>query len=92
MGKSKLDQRHSELDYCKTEKEKQAKISKETLEEVENRREVKAKGVNNQAEVENYKRQNTIIQQMMRKDKENHIIDQCQRIEVKVVFRSQQGY
>ena len=37
--------------------------------------------IGNQVDSANYKLQNSIVQRRMRKDKENHIIDQWQRIE-----------
>lgn len=71
----------------KQSKKNRQRISKETLEGVEKREEMKTKGVNNQVEVENYKRQSVIILQQMMKDKENHITDQCQRTEESTIIK-----
>ena len=56
-------------------------ISAETLVEIENRRQIKSK-VNKIIDGTNvYKQQNSLVQRFLRKDKERHINDICQRIE-----------
>ena len=62
-------------------------ISNETINEVEKRRQLKAIGLNNVKVTENNK-QNALVQRMMRKDKEEHINEQCKRIEDKSITNS----
>ena len=56
-------------------------ISNETINEVEKRRQLKAKGLNDSVNVTEYNKQNALVQRMMRRDKEKYINDQCKRIE-----------
>ena len=71
----------AEETICKKKKKINRWISDETLEEVEKRRYLKAKGIRDTVEEAAYKQQNSKIQRMMRKDKETLIQEQCQQIE-----------
>ncbi|XP_042864337.1 uncharacterized protein LOC122248391 [Penaeus japonicus] len=63
-------------------------ISEEIIKEVELRRQLKAKGINDPVEETIYRQQNFKIQRMMRKDKEKFIQEQCQRIEANSINNS----
>ena len=63
-------------------------ISNQTINEVEKRKQLKAKGLNNNVKVTEYNKQNALVQRMMRKDKEKHINEQCKRIEDKSITNS----
>ncbi|XP_042857015.1 uncharacterized protein LOC122243475 [Penaeus japonicus] len=56
-------------------------ISEETISEIETRRRLKSKGINNPAEEVIYKNQNAKIQRLLRRDKEKYLNEQCERIE-----------
>ena len=56
-------------------------ISEETLSEIEARRYLKSKGINNPVEEVIYKNQNAKIQKLLRRDREKYLNEQCQRIE-----------
>ena len=56
-------------------------ISNETINEVEKRRKLKAKDLSDSVNVTEYNKQNALVQQMMGKDKENYINEQCKCIE-----------
>ena len=70
-------------------KKKKQWISNETLREVEKRRLLKGKGINNKVDEAKYRIQNATIQKMMRKDKDKVINEQCQRIEEKFITNCQ---
>ena len=72
----------------KKKKKKKQWISNETLREVEKRRLLKVKGINNEVDKAKYRIQNATIQKMMRKDKDKFINEQCQRIEEKFITNS----
>ena len=57
-------------------------ITEETLKEIEERRELKARGLETPVEQVNYRNQNAKVQRMMRRDKEAHVKKQCGDIEV----------
>ena len=63
-------------------------ISKETLEEVENRRKLRAKGIKTEIERTLYAVQNAKVKKLMRKDKEKFINEQCQHIEENSIANS----
>ena len=72
----------------KKKKKKKQWISSETLIEVEKRRLLKAKGINNTVDKDKYRIQTAKIQKLMRKDKDKFINEQCQRIEEKFITNS----
>ena len=65
----------------KMKKKNREWISDETIREVEIRRQLKVKGVNTPFENSVCRMQNSKILKMMRKDKENFIVDQCKKVE-----------
>ena len=56
-------------------------ISSKTINEVEKRRQLKAKGLSNNVSITEYNKQMALVQRMMRKDIEKYINEQCKRIE-----------
>ena len=63
-------------------------ISNETINEVEKRRQLKAKGLSDSVNVTEYNKQNALVQRMMRRDKEKYINEQCKRIEDNFITNS----
>ena len=78
----------AEETVCKKKKKINRWMSDETLKEVEKRRYIKAKGIRDTVEEAAYKWQNSKIQQMMRKNKETFIQEQCQQIEGSAIINS----
>ena len=63
-------------------------ISDETLLGVEERRKMKARGINSQVDEAIYRSQNAKVQRIMRRDKQNRIDEQCQKVEDNLVNNS----
>ena len=80
--------RVAEETICKKKKKINRWISNETLKEVEKRRHLRAKGIRDTVEEAAYKQQNSESPQMMRKDKETFIQEQCQWIEGNAINNS----
>ena len=56
-------------------------ISEKTFLEIDKRRVMKVKGINTQADQDEYNKQNSTVQRMMRQDKDRQIKDLCKNIE-----------
>ena len=63
-------------------------ISKETLNEIDKRRSLKAKGIHNPVDDVIYKHRNALIQRLLREDKARQINEQCRKIEDNAVTNS----
>ena len=63
-------------------------ISKETLEDVENRRKLRRKGINTEIERTLFAVQNAKVKKLMKKDKEKFINEQCRHIEENSIANS----
>ena len=62
--------------------------SSETINVVEKRRQLKAKGLSNNVNITEYNKQNALVQRLMRKDKEKYINEQSKCIEGNSIIHS----
>ena len=72
----------------KKKRKKSQWISEETSLAVEERRKQKARGIHNQVDEANYRRQNANVQRLMRRDKQNQFEEQCRKVEENALINS----